>query len=573
MAIPRSFIDDLIERSSIESVVGDYVQLKRQGGDLWGLCPFHNEKSASFHVTPERRQYHCFGCGKGGGVVNFVMEIENIGFVDAIHYLAKRIGVTVPDDGESAEASHNRRRTLELLTESARFFHEQLKASHAAMQYLEKRRIQWKTAVRFGLGYAPEGWGALTDEMRRRGYSDLELSLAGLTVKGRNGGLRDKFYNRLMFPVIDQKGQVIAFGGRVIGDGEPKYLNSPEIPNVFSKRRVLYGVNLARNTKRGFFILCEGNVDVVSLHQAGFDNAVASMGTSLTHEQIALIAQLKIPEVVVCYDADNAGVKATDRALDELAKSNIKLSVVNVTGGKDVDDFLKASVDSSAQFEGLLESRKDDVNYRLDRLTSEFDLSLDDQRVAYLRKAIELLATFDAVKREVASRKVAQTAGVAPDFVSSETAKAAERLRRNSLRNHEREVTQPVRTFNEVARRTGLRYSNPKSAAGEEGIIRVLTLDQSLIASLPIAPSEFSSPELARILTAILERGDASIASLQSTLSPEDMAIMARISEQEENLANSGQILADYIAAVRRERMLQSGDILNLVAAKKELLG
>jgi DNA primase len=554
----------------LEDIAAEYTTLKRRGNRYVGLCPFHSEKTPSFGVDASKQLYHCFGCGKGGGVIQFVMDSENLSFTDAVHYLAKRLGLTVPEDGESRSATAGRQRMLAALTDAAKWFHAQLKTDPFAREYLQKRRIEWSTAVRFGLGYAPEGWSALSEAMKQRGYTQAELFDAGLAVKGRNGGFRDKFYNRLMFPVIDQKGQVIAFGGRVIGDGEPKYLNSPEILNVFSKRRVLYGINLAKNTKRDYFILCEGNIDVITLHQAGFDNAVASMGTSLTQEQIALMTQYNIKEVVVCYDSDNAGIKATERAIEELDKRGITLGVVRVPDGKDVDDFIKAH--GAAAFESLLDKRDDDVSYRLNRLESGYDFTKEEQRADYLRKVLELFAELDSVRREIYAPRVAKAAQVSVDFITRESEKSAVKLHRERRKKEQKEAVRPVQTLQSDIRRTGIRYGNPRSAIAEEGVIRVLLANPELINGLALSPDEFTAPELGRIFTLLLRRYADGLpiepAKLAGELSVEEVAVITRICGKEEILFDSAANLNDYIHVIRMEKV--SGSLEQLIAFKKE---
>ena len=282
MAFPQRFLDELIDRSDIVDVVSSYVALNRKGGNYFGLCPFHNEKTGSFSVAPDKQIYYCFGCHHGGGVIHFIMEIENLDFPDAVRFLAKRANMDVPEDNTGLEESRRRQRVLAVNRDAARWFYSNLSRPEGAAvaAYLEKRKISRKTAMDFGLGASPDSWDALLTAMGEKGYTKADLLAAGLAVSNQKGRIYDKFRNRLMFPVIDVKGDVVAFGGRVLDKSEPKYMNTTETM-VYSKRRNLYGINLAKKTKRPNFILCEGNIDVITLHQAGFDNAVASMGTLL----------------------------------------------------------------------------------------------------------------------------------------------------------------------------------------------------------------------------------------------------------------------------------------------------
>ena len=327
----QRFLDELIARNDIVDVVSNYVSLQPRGGSLWGCCPFHSEKTPSFHVLPDKQLCYCFGCKKGGGVINFVMDIENLSYPDAVRFLAKRANIPVPEEASDG-TEKLRRRMLELNRDAARWYYQTLQApeGQAVRDYLDRRQIHRRIAVRFGMGAAPDSWDALLTAMTARGYSKDELIRAGLAVSGKNGHIYDKFRNRLILPVIDVRGDVVGFGSRVLDKSEPKYMNTPETL-TYSKRRVLYGLNLAKKTKRPNIILCEGNLDVVTLHQAGFDNAVASMGTALTVEQTRLLSRYT-KELVLCYDNDNAGQLATQRALELLSLFHME-DLANVKAG------------------------------------------------------------------------------------------------------------------------------------------------------------------------------------------------------------------------------------------------
>ncbi len=372
MAFSDDFIQEVAERNPIEDVVGEYVPLtKRSGQNLFGLCPFHSEKTPSFSVSPSKGIYHCFGCGKGGSVFNFIMDMEHLSFPESVEFLARRAGMAIPEDGRQHD-SGRRERLLKLNREAARFFYDQLSTAEGAkaIEYMRIRRISRRVATNFGLGYAPDSWEGLTHEMKSRGYSERDLVDAGLAKRGKRGGVYDAFRGRLMFPVIDVRGNVVAFSGRVLGDGEPKYLNSPDTP-VFSKSHNLFGLNLAKKSKAGYIILVEGNVDVVSLHQAGFDSAVASLGTALTSEQAGLISRF-VKQVVICYDADSAGKKAAQRAIPMLERVGLAVKVVTVPGAKDPDEFIKAK--GAEAFRALIDDSENGMEYRLQRAAEGFDL-------------------------------------------------------------------------------------------------------------------------------------------------------------------------------------------------------
>ena len=324
MAFPPAFIDELIARNPIEEVVGQYVPLTRKGGNLFGLCPFHGEKTPSFSVAPEKQIYYCFGCHRGGGVINFIMEQENLSYADAVRFLAKRVGMEVPEDAAYRSRYKAQERLWNLCKDAARYFHSQLlsDAGQQARAYLARRGMSPQIVTRFGLGFAPEGWNLLMDAMIRKGYTKEELLEAGLVSKSeRKGTLYDRFRNRLMFPIIDLRGNVIGFGGRVMDDSTPKYLNSPE-SSIFNKRKNLFALNLARKSKQGYMSLTEGYMDAITLYQYGFDCAVASLGTALTQEHAAMLAKYT-DQVVLTYDSDAAGQDATRRAIPLLEKTGL----------------------------------------------------------------------------------------------------------------------------------------------------------------------------------------------------------------------------------------------------------
>ena len=389
-AFPDTFINELVARNDIVDVVSGYVRLgKKSGSNMFGLCPFHSEKTPSFSVSPDKQIYHCFGCGKGGGVISFIMEIENLSFPEAVAFLAKRANMTLPEQ-ENDRDSRKRSRMLELNKDAARFFYEQLQSSvgERARAYMQQRGISKATATNFGLGCAPNAWDALEKAMREKGYTDFELFDAGLIKKGRNGGWYDTFRDRLMFPVIDVRGNVIGFSGRILGEEGPKYLNSPETL-VFNKGSNLFALNLAKKSKSGYILLSEGNIDVVSLHQAGFDSAVASLGTSLTAEQARLISRYT-DQVIIAYDNDGAGQKAAQRAISILEKLDLKVRVLQMSGAKDPDEFIKLK--GAEAFAQLIDGSENQTEYRLGQIAKKYDLTVDAQKLDYLREAEELLA-------------------------------------------------------------------------------------------------------------------------------------------------------------------------------------
>lgn len=552
MAFSQDFLQELADRNPIEDVVGEYVALtKRSGQNLFGLCPFHSEKTPSFSVSPSKQIYHCFGCGKGGSVINFIMEIENLSFPEAVEFLARRAGMKVPEQNTDP-GRPKRERMYALNRDAARFFYEQLStpAGAAAVDYMLRRGITPATARRFGLGSAPDTWESLTSAMKQKGYTERELYDAGLVRRGKNGGVYDAFRNRLMFPVIDVRGNVIAFSGRILGDGEPKYLNSPETP-VFSKSHNLFGLNLAKKSKSGYIILVEGNIDVVSLHQAGFDSAVASLGTSLTPEQARLISRYK-NEVVIAYDADAAGQKASQRAIGILEKLELKVRVLTVKGAKDPDEFIKAK--GAEAFRNLLAESENHVEYRLDAVKAKYDLGTDEGKVGYLKDAAAVLAELpDRAAREVYAMRAASLCGVSPEAVQDEIKQLRRRKAASARRKDEREQLRPVRMSQPQAQ--GIRYENPRSAAAEQGVIRLLYIDPELFRNVELGEGDFSSKELWQIYSALRRHvdggGKLSPAALSGELTAEEASLFTSLIQSPESAANGKRALADYIAIMR----------------------
>ena len=579
MPIPDSYIQELKTRLDIVDVVSDYVTLtKKSGGNLWACCPFHGEKTPSFAVRPERQSYHCFGCGKGGGVIGFVMEIERVGFRDAVELLAKKANMPPPpSDGGDPALPGKRQRMLELNRDAARWFYEQLvsPAGKPGQDYVSRRGISMTCVKNFGLGYAPGSWESLCSAMKAGGYSEQELLDAGLAKRGRTDGIYDTFRDRLIFPVVDVRGSVVAFSGRIIGDGEPKYLNSPETL-VFSKSHNLFAMNLAKKTKCGYIILTEGNIDVVSLHQAGFDSAVASLGTSLTPEQARIIGQY-VPEAVLCYDGDAAGQKATRRAIELLDKAGLRVRVLELSGSgaKDPDEFIKKN--GADAFRNLIEGSAGQVDYRLRQVESNYDLSTPAGRVEYLKEAERLLARLpNAVEREIYGSRVAERAGVSPTGVKTDVERIRSGFLKKAKKDEQRAAMQPARNAQPEER--SLRYDDPKKARVEEELIRLLYLEPELCrrGDLP-DPELFSSELLRRIYCDIVERVRSGRSTdpdvLAQNYTHEEYTHLMRIVSDEVDLSRAGQALEDYIRSFGR-RAAGSGSeeeaLLELAKAKRE---
>ena len=533
MAFPAPFIDELVQRNPIEDVVGQYVSLKRSGSNLFGLCPFHGEKTASFSVAPDKGIYYCFGCHKGGGVINFEMEIEGLSYGDAVRALAKRAGMEVPEDEQYQSRYRQQERLWALHKDAARFFHAQLyaPAGKQALAYATGRGMPKATLTRFGIGYAPDSWTGLVDLLRSKGYTDEELRDSGLvTVSRKDGKLFDRFRDRLMFPIIDVRGNVIGFGGRIMkkDDNGAKYLNSPETL-IFNKRKNLFALNLAKKSKLGYLILVEGYMDAVALHQYGFDCAVASLGTSLTEEHAVLLSRYT-EQVILIYDGDEAGQRATQRAIPMLEKAGLQVKVLKMRDAKDPDEYLKKF--GPDKFRNLLEESSNRVEYQLTAMMRRFDLSVDEERVRFIGEAAEFVSSLpNAVQREIYGKRAAEAAKISYDAMKIEVDKAFRRRVSRQKKAQERIDLSPATQLQPKSR--SIRYDNMKSAMAEETVLAMVLKEPAMLEQLRSLNREsFSSELLGRVYEQLRLRWEegleVSVAGL-TDLTGEEMSHVVQI--------------------------------------------
>ena len=571
MAFPPSFIDELVARNPIEDVVGQYVTLKRSGSNMFGLCPFHGEKTASFSVAPDKGIYYCFGCHKGGGPVNFMMEVEGLSYPDAVRALAKRVGMEVPEDKQYQSRYRQQERLWALMKEAGRFYNEQLytPAGAECMAYVQKRGLSKSIVTRFGMGFAPNSWNALVDAMRKKGYTDQELRDADL-VGEKNGRIYDRFRNRLMFPIIDVRGNVIGFGGRVLDDSTPKYLNTSETV-IFNKRKNLFGLNFAKKSKQGYMILVEGNIDVVTLHQYGFDNAIASLGTSLTEEHAALLSRYT-EQIVLTYDSDEAGQRAAKRAIPMLEKVGIHVKVLKMRDAKDPDEFLhKFGPDA---FKVLLEESSNRVEYQLSAIRAKYDLREDEQKIQYVHEAAELISTLDSsVKREVYGGRVAESAGISADAMKLEVNKAFKRRIAREKKKQEKIDLAPAQALQPKVR--NMRYDNMRSAMAEEGIIALAMREPALLDQAgSLTGDKFSVPLLGRVYDQLLARHkqglEVSLAVI-ADLEADEASHVAGICQRQQGPVNEAAFrdCMNIILAQRQSAGVSSDD--DLLALRNKL--
>lgn len=564
MFFTAEFLEELSERADIVDIVSEYVELKPKGSSLFGLCPFHSEKTPSFSVSQDKQFFHCFGCGAGGDVISFIMRSENLDFQDGVRLLAEKVGMPVPDEGGKGDAER-RARILEINKFAAKYYHSCLMGEQGqeARNYLRSRGITDRTIRRFGLGFAPNSWNGLINAAKQ--YEKAELLQARL-VSSKDGRVYDMFRNRIIFPIIDLRGNVIAFGGRLLGDGQPKYLNSPE-NLVYNKSRHLFALNIAKNSKSRIYILAEGYMDVIALHQAGFDTSVASLGTSLTEQQARLLAKYA-DEVVIAYDTDQAGRKASDRAIQLFEKTNVKVKLVNMQSAKDPDEYIKKY--GADAFRLQIDRSENHIEYKLSAIRGKYDLENDDERIAYLKDAAKILSTIEnPVELAVYITRVAETGKVDPSVLEEESNQVKKEKRKNDRRKLRQQTLRPSLSVQPKARE--LRYDNVRSAVAEEKLLTLLIGDISFMATAQqyLLPEHFSSETLGKTYQVLLSLYKSnrpfSMALLSQSLTVYEMDHIGSILVKAVPEGDKMQALMDYIEVILGESEKKDLD-------KKELL-
>ena len=480
MRIPQSFLDEVKYRNKIEDVVASYVNLKRAGSVYQGLCPFHSEKTPSFTVFPNTETFHCFGCGAGGDIISFIMRAENLEYLGAVEFLAKRAGLEMPDAaGDAKSETIKRARLYEMNRAAAVFFNRALYApeSEAAREYLKKRGLSRAAVKRFGLGYAPNRFDALSEYMHSLGYRDEELKEAFLCGKSeRTGGYYDYFRGRIMFPIIDNFSNVIAFGGRALGDEKPKYLNTSDTP-VFKKSRNLFALNFARNACAQSLILCEGYMDVIAVNMAGFPNAVATLGTALTAEQARVMAKYT-KKVILSYDSDEAGVTAAKRAIPILTDVGLEVKMLRMEGAKDPDEYIKKF--GAARFKILLDDSQGKIDYLCDSVLGKYDILIPEEKLKAANERCEVIGRIDSdVEREIYITRIAERLSVEPAHLARDVERRRRRNKKASETEMFRKVVSDTLGYGDRINRDFV--GNAKAARAEEAIIGILLLRPELI--------------------------------------------------------------------------------------------
>lgn len=554
MPLSEEFLDKLKDANEISSVMSTYVSLKRAGRDNVCLCPFHSEKTASCHVYSDTQSFYCFGCGAGGDVINFIRLIEHLDYLESVKFLAQRAGIPMPDDSYD-RSGEVKQRLLEINREAARFYRDILlsDAGREGREYLRNRGLTENTIRKYGLGYAPDDWGKLKAHLLSKGFHEQELVDAALLVRSQKGNTYDKFRHRVMFPIIDRRGNIIAFGGRTLEPDAPaKYLNSDETA-VFHKRSSLFSLNFAKNTKEKFLILCEGYMDVISLNQAGFDNAVATLGTAITPEQARLMRQY-CEEVVISYDSDGAGQKATMKAINLLSEAGIEAKVLQMTGAKDPDEYIqKYGADG---FRMLLQQSGGAISFELKKFTAGLDMETPEGRASYLKKAVALLAEVDnRIDRMVYISDTARICSMTP----GEIEKAVEERRHYksySMKQQERrELINPVRKRN-----GGENLGRSPEDKAQRGIIAFLFHSPDMLKKIEerLTDEDFPDENYRNMYNAVAARIkngiSLDISSIGDEFSAEQVGRIMGIISEHNLLPYQKERLNEYITVLEKRR-------------------
>ena len=563
--IPREIIDEIVFRNDIVDVVGSYVTLKRAGSNFSGLCPFHNEKTPSFTVFPATKSCWCFGCGSGGDVITFIMRTENLDYVEALEYLAARAGITIPeDDSAYNEQGVSRKRIYAMNLEAAKFFRSCLmdkELGSEALSYLcESRKLSMITVKRFGLGYSPNDFGMLTSHLKRLGYTDEEMQTGFLAGKSQKTGRSYDYYrNRVIFPIIDTSGNIVAFGGRVMDDSKPKYLNTSDTP-AFKKSRHLFALNFAKKHCEEYMILCEGYMDVIALHEAGFENAVATLGTAITSEQARIFAKYT-KKVVICYDSDSAGQNATQKAIRLLGEVGVEVRILKLSGAKDPDEYIKKF--GAENFRRLLGDSKTGFEYNIEKIISAHDMSLVEEKVKASSEVCSLIAgVFSKVERDIYVRRAAEVLQINAEALSSDVERMRRKIEREQKNAESKEALLSVKHIGDRVNYDAAK--NIKATANEEAILGLMLIfdefRSEVVKSELLSEDDFITDFSRRVFSTMRElensEGGFSKALLGQFFSIDEIGRIEKMEIDRRALArNDREVLISCIDGLKNEKL------------------
>lgn len=583
MAIPREIIEEIIYRTDIEQLVGSYVSLKRTGSNLSGLCPFHSEKTPSFTVSPGKKMFYCFGCGAGGNAITFVQKAENLDFVQSVEFLASRAGITIPRDEKFKRDEISRNRIYDMNREAAKFFRDCLydpRYGGQAMEYLKgKRRLSDSVIKHFGLGFSPNDFGLLTKHMQRLGYNEEELVKGFLCGKSqKTGGLYDYFRNRVMFPIIDVSGNIIGFGGRVMDDSKPKYLNTSDTPG-FKKSKNLFALNYAKNFCDDKLILCEGYMDVIAMHAAGFQNAVATLGTALTAEQARLMTKYT-KRVIVSYDSDEAGQRAAERSIKILGEVGLDVRILKLQGAKDPDEFIKSF--GADRLKLMLDDSRTWFDFKSNAVFAKYDLSTTGDRVKASAEICQIIAgVSSAVEREIYITHVAPTLGLTPEILKNNVDREIKKRRNEESSKELQSIKLSVRNYGDRVNPDAAK--NVAANAAEEAILGMLLMYDEHREAVKNQRVEISSEDFftalgKKIFEKIMELhvsdGGFSLDVMGQDFSADEMGRIQKLINQRECLADNGtRVLVSNVEALKKaKKKSDGGGLEDILKAKRDSL-
>ncbi len=562
--IPASVIEDLKFRNRIEDVIGNYVTLTRSGGNLKGLCPFHSEKTPSFTVFTGDGHYYCFGCGEGGDAITFVMKTENLDYRGALEFLAKRAGITLPEDDRMTQRGVGRQRVLEMNKCAARFFRDMLfdpQIGEEGRAYLmEKRGLSSSVIKRFGLGYAPNSFNMLRDHLQKNGFTREEMVEGYLcqVSKKNEKNIYDCFRNRVMFPIIDVTGNIIAFGGRVLDDSKPKYLNSADTP-AFRKSKNLFALNYARNFCQENLVLCEGYMDVIALHAAGFQNAVATLGTAITPDQARLMKRYS-DKVVISYDSDEAGRKAASKALGLLSEAGVDATVLKMEGAKDPDEYIARF--GKEKYKELMSKGRSEFDFKIDGIRERYDFSIPEEKIkAAAALTREIAGYYSSVEREVYIVKTAKVLELPVESIRNDVKRAMYKKRSDEKI---KKCTDLVRDISGLSNKTNPdKAKNPRLTNIEEEILGMMLLREEFQkkASEELSAEDFYTSlnkRMFEFITAAYKEGGFDIGQLAQSFNPDEISAAIKYKADRDRLSvNTDKAFSEAAAALKRECALQ----------------
>jgi DNA primase len=584
MQISVSFLQELRYRCDIEQIVSRYVNLRKSGHTLTGLCPFHNEKTPSFSVSIDKQVFHCFGCGAGGDVINFIRKIENLDFIDSVKFLAEQAGLEIPEEQADKNFAMIRERVLAINREAARYFYNCLQSDigKEGLEYLNNRGLTSATIHHFGIGFAPNSWDSLSLHLSKLGYSQQEMKIAAVSVQGKNNGIYDQFRNRIIFPIIDVRGNVIAFGGRVMDDSKPKYLNSGATP-VFNKSANLFALNFAKNNNNGSLILAEGYMDVVSMHQAGFNSSVATLGTSITPEQARIMSRYA-KEVIIAYDSDQAGQAATNKAIALLTDVGLSVKVLKIEDGKDPDEYIKKH--GAERFKLMLQKSGGYIEYKIAKVRAKYNLDISEQKVDFIKEVISILAELDSnIEREVYAGKLSLEVDISKDVLLKEAKTLAEKNNKAKNSKEIRKMTTESLGFND--RINPEKHKFFRASQAEEGLISLLIANPDFLEFIQKRIifddflTAFNRRVFEKVCFLIKNSNYVDLSIMGAEFSADEMGRITKIMLKNTTQKNNFEEALDYINVIKDENAKQNApssanmdatelsDYIKILASKK----